>query len=347
MDLPKNKDLKELNKFDILSFTEQCINILSMDIGRVNPSDDRFGVFLDNPNKSLSLSDLQTTKTFSEITDETALTYANKNVAVAWSGGIDSSLIVAALYKNKIDFKVTVMHEQCEAENPDMYEWVIKNCNIIELNEETRFNDLYDHVENGGSLVSGDPADQLFPSIRYNLMPGVQTQKNIYLENYSYSEEDLKLLTQSYPDEYFYNNIKERIEFNCKMIETRFNLPSNFADDVIQFIIQRLLINNLAIQHFYQLKWLVKFIFKYNKNLQRLSMLVKRSFMKYDREDINFVQYDFFDTLDYQAWAWTNLNNNFSTQSLTAYTYKLDAKQYIVDVTGLQSQLSLIKVPSL
>jgi hypothetical protein len=215
------------------------------------------------------------------------------------------------------------------------------------LDEQTHFNNLYDYLSSGGSVISGDPADQLFPSIRYNLMPGVTTQKSLYFEGGRDYGDNLELLTQTYPDEYFYNNIKQRIEFNCQQVAEKFFVPEGFSTEVFDFFKQRLLMNNIPFKHFYQLKWLVKFVFKYNKNLQRLLPLIKNEFIHNSREPIDFVQYDFFDNLEYQSWAYTNLDKNFETQSINALTYKMDAKEYIAEVTGLQSQLNLIKIPSL
>jgi hypothetical protein len=347
MDLPKSKDLKELFNFIPMDFTDRCLNMVAFDVGRVTAADDRFGIFLDNPNKTLNLSDLQTPLTFAQITDLTALRYANKDVAVAWSGGIDSSLIIAALYKHHIPFKVTVLHERCKAENPDMYAWVLANCDIIELDQQTHFNNLYDYLKDGGSIISGDPADQLFPSIRYNLIEGITSQKTLYFQGNRDYGDNLEVLTQSYPDEYFYNNIKQRIEFNCGVVAEHFSIPQDFSTEIFDFFKRRLLLNNIPFKHFYQLKWLVKFVFKYNKNLQRLSRYIKNDFTLYSRAPISFEQYDFFDTLQYQSWAWTNLDKNFETQSTTALTYKMPAKEYVVDVTGLNSQLNLLKMPSL
>jgi hypothetical protein len=42
-----------------------------------------------------------------------------------------------------------------------------------------------------------------------------------------------------------------------------------------------------------------------------------------------------------------NLDRVFDTQSPTALTQKMDAKEYIVEVTKLLSQLNLVKTPSL
>ncbi|MEI8195368.1 MAG: hypothetical protein WCI73_05615 [Phycisphaerae bacterium] len=346
MNLPRRIDLIYLNTLGSLNEEQKYINMLAYEAGFVGPLDDRFGIFFDNPYKTLTLSDLYTDKSFAEITDLTAQTYIDKNVAVCWSGGIDSSLIVAALYKHNIDFQVTVTHDRCKAENPDMYEWVLKNCKVIDLDEATYFNNLYDHVKSGGSIVSGDPADQLFPSIRYNLLPGVEPQKGLYKKNMGYGD-NLKLFTQTYSDEYFYNNIIERIKINCDLVSEKFTLPDSFSEEVTRFVIRRLLLSNIHLKHYYQLKWLIKFTFKYKQNLQRVSKMVEKYFTNNDRDPVDFVQYDVFDTLEYQSWAWTNLDKNFETQSLTALTYKMDAKQYIADVTGLSSQLNLIKIPSL
>jgi hypothetical protein len=345
--LPKDFQLKNIERLEEFNFIEKCVNIISSEIGNVSAKDDRFGIFFDNPDKNISLSELITKKTFAEITDLTAQSYVDKNVAVCWSGGIDSTLIVCALYKNNIKFKVTVMHNRCKFENPDMYDWVIKNCDIIALDERTSFNNLYDHVKNGGTVVSGDPADQLFPSILYNLLPGISPQKNLYSRTNGYSDY-LELFSQEYSDEIFYNNIEYTIlSCNIKKLNSEFVYPKCFEVDVINFISLRLQKNNIDFKHYYQLKWLTKFIFKYNSNKQRLLRIINSSFKNSNRTEVDFVQYDFFDTWDYQAWAWTNLDRNFELYSKTALTYKWEAKEYIRDVTGLESQLNLIKVPSL
>ena len=345
MELPKIVDLKKLKVFDMFNFTERCINLIVSDTGTALAEDDRFGIFFDNPNKIMSISDLYTERSFAEITDLTAQSYAGKNIAVCWSGGIDSSLVVAALFKNNIDFKVTV-HERSRTENPDMYAWVLKNCNIIELDSETYFNNLYDHVSSGGALLSGDPADKLYPAIRYNLIPGVMTQKYLYNPETGYGD-NFELLMQSYPDAYFYDNIKEVIEFRVNLIKDQFHLYEHFLPDVFNFIDTRLAMNNLKLDHFYQIQLLTKLIFNYNKTRQRLSRMVKNQFADHGRTPVEFEQYDFFDTLDYQAWAWTNKDRNFEQQSTNALTYKMDSKEYIVKVTRLQSQLDLFKIPSL
>jgi hypothetical protein len=338
----------QIRDFDGLSFEERCLNIVDLEIGRIYPYADRFGIFFDNPDKTLTLSDLQTNKSYAEITDLTAQTYAGKNIAVAWSGGIDSSVIVSALHKNNIDFKVTIMPERCRAENPEMYDWVLANCDVIQLDDETHFNNLYDFVIAGGEVVSGDPADLLFPSIRYQLMPGTVARRNLYTRENGYGD-NLILLNQSYPDENFYNNIKERLFDLSNQVGSYATIPENFASDVVRFFTDRLAKNNIDFRHYYQLHWLAQFTFRYAGHQQRVARIMRNRFAYYGREqyDVNFVQHDFFDTMEYQSWAWTNLDRTFNTQSTTALTQKMDAKEYIVDVTKLPSQLNLIKAPSL
>ena len=337
---------KQLVNLDSFNLAQTCVNMIDADMGFVTADDDRFGIFFDNPNKTLSLSDLHTERSFAEITDLTAQTYAGKNAAVCWSGGVDSSLIVAALNKHNIDFKVTVMPNQCRLENPDMYDWVLKNCTIIELDEATSFNNLYDHVSSGGSTVSGDPADQLYPSFRYNLLPGHLEMRHLYSRDSGYGD-NLELLTQTYPPEQFYNNLQDRLVFKCQNVVNEFDVPETFTEDVCGYINDRLFVNNLRFSHHYQLKWLVKFIFRYNKNIQRMTRTLKNRFFHYNRDPVDIVHYDFFDTIDYQSWAWTNLDEYFDTQAVNALTHKMEAKEYIADVTQLPSQLNLVKIPSL
>jgi len=336
----------QITDFDRLSFEERCINIVDLEIGRVSARNDRFGIFFDNPDKTLTLADLQTNKSFAEITDLAAQSYAGKNVAVAWSGGIDSSLIVSALHKNNIDFKVTVMHDRCRAENPDMYDWVLANCDIIELDEATYFNNLYDHVAGGGEVISGCTADRLFPLIRHQLMPGAIPLSNLYTRENGYGD-NLILLNQNYPDEHFYDNIKEKLFDLSNQVGSYATIPENFASDVVRFFINRLALNSIDFKHYYQLKCLIQFTFRYTHLQQRVYRFMQNHFARNNRPQVEFIQHDFFDTMEYQSWAWTNLDRIFNTQSLTALTQKMDAKEYIAEVTKLPSQLNLIKMPSL
>jgi hypothetical protein len=341
---PKETQIKD---FDQLNFTQKCVNVINLELGNISEYDDRFGLFFDNPGKTLTLSELRTEKSFAEITDLAAQSYLGKNIAVAWSGGIDSSLIVAALYKHNIDFKVTVMHERCLAENPDMYAWVLANCNTISLDEDTHFLNLYDHVTNGVEIISGDPADLLYPGIRYNLMPGITHRNNLYDKDARGYGDNIDLFNQNYPDEYFYNNIKERLAAVCSEHGSYLTLPENFSEDVVSFVMDRLAKNNIDFKHYYQLKWLTKFTLRYASHQQRVATIIKNRFAYYGREYVDVVQHDFFDTIEYQSWALTNLDRIFDTQSITAKTQKMDAKEYIVSVTQLPSQLNLIKIPSL
>jgi len=336
----------QITDFDRLSFEEKCINIVDLEIGRVSARDDRFGLFFDNPDKTLTLADLQTNKSFAEITDLAAQSYAGKNVAVAWSGGIDSSLIVSALHKHNIDFKVTIMPDRCRAENSDMTDWVLANCKTIELDEATYFNNLYDHVADGGTVVSGDPADLLFPLIRYQFMPGSTARRNLYTRENGYGD-NLELFNQSYPDEHFYDNITQRLADLSNAVGSYATIPQNFAGDVVRFFTDRLALNNIDFKHYYQLNWLIQFTFRYAPHQQRVYKFMHNHFARNNRPQVEFVQYDFFDTMEYQSWAWTNLDRVFDTQSLTALTQKMDAKEYIVEVTKLPSQLNLVKTPSL
>jgi len=335
----------DISEFDRQNFNQKCISIINKELQLTQSEEDRFGIFYDGENK-INIHKLSTTKSFAEITDQTAKKYKDKNIAVCWSGGIDSSLIVAALHKNNIPFKVTVMHNRCKFENPDLYEWVLENCEIISLKEETKFNNLYEHLTcEKGTIITGNPADQLFPSIRYNLLLSENRMKEMYSRETGYGN-FIEEFNKDIPDYLVKNNIVSYLENTIDNLYG--NFPKNFKVKVIDNILNVIDRNNLELVHFYQLKWLAKFIFKYHRNLKRLTKTIKNDIYNNHKVLIeDFEEYDFFDTLDYQAWAWTNLDKNFELYSTTALSYKTELKEYIRDVTGLYSQLNLIKMPSL
>jgi hypothetical protein len=77
---------------------------------------DRSGIFLSGDQVTIP-QDTHTTKTYATIMDETAQSYADLNPIVLWSGGMDSTAILAAFVKNNINFSVT-LDANTQAESP-------------------------------------------------------------------------------------------------------------------------------------------------------------------------------------------------------------------------------------
>jgi len=286
---------------------------------------DRFGIFAPLQLSSNNINDLKTTLSFKEIVDERVDALSSDDIYVLWSGGIDSTLVVSALLKFKKTFKiVTQLH--CIDENPDFHNYLLAHNVQIVLMEtssgRSALENYYNFVRsiaNDAYIICGEPANQLTPSCRIDYL---KRESRIDYRNL-HIEPDLKArLLEPVPDNLVFDNLEDVLRNRKKL-----------SQDDIDFIQTSLLNAGIAFKHYYQLEWLFKFIFKYQFNLDRFKNVTPNS-----NRLINF-----FDTQEFQAWAWTNLDHNFDTYSVNPWTEKMEFKEYIRDVTGLDSQLELIK----
>lgn len=91
----------------------------------------------------------------------------DRKIAVSWSGGIDSTVVLLSLMEVCDDLSV-IMNEKSIAEYPWFYEEKIKDkLNIILMPEhmvETTINQV---VNDGYMVVTGEIGDQMFGSIKY------------------------------------------------------------------------------------------------------------------------------------------------------------------------------------
>jgi hypothetical protein len=270
--------------------------------------------------------------TYAQIVDETAMTYAGQNPIVAWSGGIDSTVIVAAFIKNNIDFRVTV--GKCSLkENPEMHAHLVANYKTIEIPDDNDFSNIAD---TSSIIVTGEPNGHLFSRLKQNYLPNVQTFNSIITsaENVNPSDYDDELLAEV-PNEYLYNNVREyfikKYQDNYKSTEEE---ASTLYDEYLKPKIDKF---PFEVKHYYQLVFFFKLIFGYQEILT--APFIKGSKCK------NPVR-AFFDTQNFQRWAITNLDANFEAYSTNYKTEKYVCKEYIYDVFKMPSQLELHKYPS-
>lgn len=116
---------------------------------------------------------LATRKSFAELCEQRAeeiLTkVGNYNIAVAWSGGLDSTCVMASIL-DKVDPNnlTVVMNDSSIAEYPWFYDTYIKD-KIKTIPMERHSVDLITSriVDQGGVYLTGEIGDQLFGSIHY------------------------------------------------------------------------------------------------------------------------------------------------------------------------------------
>lgn len=114
----------------------------------------------------LEIPKLATAKEFNDICDEraTRLLRTSRNIAVMYSGGIDSTLVLASLLKNatkdELDKITVLLSEHSIEENPKFYNsHILPNFKCVSSYNFSRYlgNDQY-------LLISGEHGDQLYGS---------------------------------------------------------------------------------------------------------------------------------------------------------------------------------------
>jgi len=308
--------------------------VLPNDAYKRLPIDRSGGIFFpsDVPDDLLLPADTHTDLTYNQIVDETALSYAGQSPIVAWSGGIDSTIIVAAFIKNNIDFKVTVGKSSLK-ENPELHEYLVANYKTIELPDDNDFSNIAD---TSSVIVTGEPNGHLFPRIRDNLLPTGKTLHEILTSAENVNPLDYAdILLADVPEKYIYNNVREMFIENHQRnyIGTEAE-ASALYDEYLKPKIDKF---PFECRHYYQLHFFFKLIFGYQMSLDGF---IKGAQCK------NPVR-GFFHTPDFQRWAITNMDVNFETYSINYQTEKMISKQYIYDVVKMPSQLQLYKYPSL
>jgi hypothetical protein len=277
------------------------------------------GILLANATPSLPF-DYATSKTFSEIVDNRAIEFKGRSPIVAWSGGIDSTTVLAAFVKNKIDFKV-IISPQAEMEAKELYDYVVANYSTVQLPPGS---DLSDWNETS-VIVTGDVCDKLYPCIAANLDPNIKPFK------YQVADGDLIEEPTTVDDAYLWNNVKEQFilaycrHFKCEAVEAERVYSTVITPFIDAF--------PFPIVHYYQLKWAIKLILKLPYEKVRFAIKTKT----------NNSVHAFYDMVDFKKWALSNLDNNFAQYSMSYASYKLPNKQYSFDVFGLQSILNKTK----
>jgi len=287
---------------------------------------DRSGIFLSNSDVTVP-TDKHTDKTYDQILNEAALSYADKNPIVMWSGGVDSTAILAALVKNNVNFSVA-FDSNSQVEAPEMYEYIKLNFDCLPLNNYTLGNSgMFEMVKepvSNRTVVTGDCNDQIFPILQHHLALGkmffkyhIENIQNININdiNSFYKQpvdDSIKYMSSR---DYFASN-HSRIH-QCDISESQ-----TFYDNVLLPKLSQFPIDT---QYAYQLISYFRFIFKYQMHLERLNDMNKRN-------TLNNTFKAFYNTDDFQRWSITNLENNYETYSSTYLTMKREVKQYSYDV---------------
>jgi len=248
---------------------------------------------------------ITTTDTFEDLTDKRAVDlskkYSNtdKNIFVYWSGGIDSTLIMSALYKNwdkkLLDRVTVVLTADSIISYPDFYAKFIKD------RFPTRFLGTFLGTQEG-FCIHGDMADALW------------IQGNIV----SLSSQGLPILE---------DDVNKDPSVFFKSIPT---IPNDkVAQKVLDYALDDSSKAGIRLKTTSDIFWWLNFSFQYE------NMYVKhlRELVPYTRENLTaykLYQDFWFDTEDYQAWS-IRAQYDGTKFDGSLVSYKMPAKKYIYE----------------
>ena len=251
-------------------------------------------------------------KSWSEVTDQRCVdlraSHWNKPWAMLWSGGIDSTTIIAAMIRNLAPAdlgNVTVYCNQFSVwENPKFYfDYIKPNFKVADshdlLNQDLDSQDIY--------FIHGDPADQLFGSA------------GSYLDRL-YQDADL-----------FHTNIIKNKDCAIDFIATQLDVPDkNFAEWYYHVLVSNAHSVGVPVTTLHDLiawagfnnHWVSS---KFRSMFAGSWQNSKNAKFYIDR----FVHW--YDSDDYQQWS-MNVDNASEKLGTDVSEYKLAAKKYIYSV---------------
>lgn len=265
---------------------------------------------------------------FSEVTDIEANKIKRRinqgeNFAVTYSGGIDSTVIMAALIKNLSTQELEKIQVYASVnsiiENPNFWEkFIFGKFKIIDSNK-VKLDDL---INMGLTPITADEGDPIFGT-----MIGLNLYQNydIMLEGLSpIVQGNLKALKDKISSgEVHYSTYKD-------LIIKQLSLPDNleFGKTLYEKINHNILTSSVPIHSLHDFFWWLIFNVKY------LNCSVRGAL--YFNDKIEFKQAihkieNWYNAENYQHWSMVNNNNGTKIES-TVISYKKAAREYIYEV---------------
>jgi hypothetical protein len=264
------------------------------------------------------------TKSFSDICDDRAIELMdkakrdNRKIAVMYSGGIDSTVIICALLKNcsEQDLRnhvVVLLTDHSILENPNFYnDYIIKKFECISSYRFPYFLGNDDYI-----VISGENADQLFGSQVVAKFIAYRSFDYLFTPLEQASGDIIDWMTMKLQDEY-----KKYAPYYWQMFKHLCNAAPIPIDNVYKFF------------------WWINFTNKWQSVYVRILPYAKnRSNIKLEDNYTTF-----FCPEDFQLWSLNN-PDNLVRESLDNVKYI--AKDYILDFNGDQSYYKKPKIGSL
>lgn len=267
-------------------------------------------------------------KTFFEVSDNRALEIKKRindgeQFAVMFSGGIDSTLVMAALIKN-LSLEELSNVSVCASietiiEHPMFWNKFIQDKFKIIDSRKNKYDDL---IRQGFTPITADEGDciqgTVFGLVLYNnydyYIDGLSSSAKLNLQNIKYKISD--------PDTHFSNY--------SDILIKHLGIPgdSNFGELFYKKLIHNINTSSVPVHSLHDFFWW--FIF----NVKYLNCAARGSIYLNDTMDTRVVMHrivNWFNSSEYQQWSMVN-NNNGQKIEKTASTYKQAAKNYIWDL---------------
>ena len=247
-------------------------------------------------------------KTFEEVTDQQCKTWlqqkSHRPWIICWSGGIDSTVVLAAILKNTTSADRENIRVACNRvsvyENPEFfYDHVMPNFSVVDSQTLEMAHQLYDtHY-----VIGGDLADQLYCGAQGAAMAEAFSG-SLDLDCRRSPDMLLKFIAaKTDPEfaEWFY----ERLMTNINSV----NVPVETYHDFWWW-------------HFFNYAWVDYIVRDITKNMKSQDPVLVKKYLA------NHLYW--YDTAEYQQWSMNNNQNKIKYGVSLAET-KLPSKQYIYD----------------
>jgi hypothetical protein len=268
-------------------------------------------------------------KTHGEITDARAkdvqklIIEKDAKFAVAYSGGIDSTMVITALIKNLTEEQLKNIYIYCDTasviENPIFYKkFILGKFKLINSSK----NLIEEVIGQGINMISSCSADVLYGS--KNIL---ELQSNLYFYTKNLSTISKKNIFNSWRKavdaDTHYSNFKDLIISHYS--------PEGFpelGESYYDKLVRNIETSDVPVNSLYDFYWWHLF------NLKYISISAKLLVIDNSRIDYNELEKSIFDWYcndDYQKWSMVN-NNNGEKIDFASTTLKICARRYIYDI---------------
>ena len=241
----------------------------------------------------------------------------NKKIAVMYSGGVDSTLVLCSLLKNatekQLKLVIVLLSDESIMENENFYrDFIIKKFNCMSSYRFPYILGNDDYI-----FTSGENADQLFGS-----------QVNSHF-------------TQNNPVESLFKNINEVEERILDFFRDRLREENKrYAEPILDLFYKSVAAAPIELNNVYKFFWWINFTTKWQNVYVR--MFPYSTNIKGIKPEQNYNT--FFNNEEFQLWSMNNVDKFASDVDRCG---KIVPKQYILDVNGDRSYLNKPKIGSL